>query len=110
MKFSAEHQMVSKKCHSQVKSSQSGFALVLVMWVLSLLTIMAGSFALTMRRESTIVAGIKDNAGAVAAAEAGIAYAEMMLLNTDQNKRWRADGNLYQVDFWQHSNPAKITV
>jgi general secretion pathway protein K len=99
VKFSAEHQMVSKKCHSQVKSSQSGFALVLVMWVLSLLTIMAGSFALTMRRESTIVAGIKDNAGAVAAAEAGIAYAEMMLLNTDQNKRWRADGNLYQVDF-----------
>ncbi|MBK8816271.1 MAG: general secretion pathway protein GspK [Methylococcaceae bacterium] len=60
---------------------------------------MAGSFALTMRRESTITAGIKDNAAAAAAAEAGIAYAEMMLLSTDQNKRWRADGNIYQVDF-----------
>ncbi|MFZ2407428.1 MAG: type II secretion system protein GspK, partial [Methylobacter sp.] len=32
-----------------------GFALVLVLWVLSLLTIMAGSFALSMRREAAIV-------------------------------------------------------
>jgi general secretion pathway protein K len=91
--------MDRKTGHSKVKSAQHGFALVLVLWVLSLLTIMAGSFALTMRRESTIVAGIKDNAGAVAAAEAGIAVAEMMLLHPDQNKRWRADGNLYQLDF-----------
>jgi general secretion pathway protein K len=90
---------VRKSSHSVVKSAKNGFALVLVLWVLSLLTIMAGSFALTMRRESTITAGIKDNAAAAAAAEAGIAYAEIMLLNPDQNKRWRADGNIYQVDF-----------
>lgn len=91
--------MDRKNPYSQVKSTPNGFALVLVLWVLSLLTIMAGSFALTMRRESTIVAGIKDNAGAIAAAEAGIAVAEMMLLHPEQDKRWRADGNLYQVDF-----------
>ena len=60
---------------------------------------MAGSFALTMRRESTVVAGIKDNAKAIAAAEAGIAVAEMMLLNPEQNKRWRPDGNIYQLNF-----------
>jgi general secretion pathway protein K len=89
----------SKNRHSRVKSRDRGFALVLVLWVLSLLTIMAGSFALTMRRESTIVAGIKDNAGAIAAAEAGVAYAEMMLLHPEQNKKWRADGNIYQVGF-----------
>lgn len=88
-----------KTSRSKVESRPKGFALVLVLWVLSLLTIMAGSFALTMRRESTIVAGIKDNAGAMAAAEAGIAVAEMMLLHPDQNKRWRTDGNIYQVDF-----------
>jgi len=91
--------MDRKNKYSQVKSVQFGFALVLVLWVLSLLTIMAGSFALTMRRESTVVAGIKDNAGAIATAEAGIAYAEMMLLNPEPNKAWRADGNIYQVDF-----------
>lgn len=82
-----------------VKSKHSGFALVLVLWVLSLLAIMAGSFALTMRRESTITAGLKDNAAALAAAEAGIAYAEIMLLHPEQAKRWRADGNIYQVNF-----------
>jgi general secretion pathway protein K len=91
--------MDSKTSRSKVESKPRGFALVLVLWVLSLLTIMAGSFALTMRRESTIVAGIKDNVGAVAAAEAGIAVAEMMLLHPEQNKRWRTDGNIYQVDF-----------
>lgn len=94
-----QYQLDSKNRRCRVKSGSKGFALVLVLWVLSLLTIMAGSFALTMRRESTIVAGIKDNAGAAAAAEAGIAVAEMMLLNPDQNKRWRADGNIYQLDF-----------
>lgn len=77
---------------------QKGLALVLVLWVLSLLTIMAGSFALSMRRETSIIEGIKNNAEAMAAAESGIAMAEMMLLNPDQNKRWRADGSIYQID------------
>ena len=76
---------------------QAGLALVLVLWVLSLLTIMAGSFALSMRREASITAGIKNNAQAMAVAESGIALAEMMLLNPDPNKRWRADGSIYEI-------------
>lgn len=77
--------------------AQQGFALVLVLWVLSLLTIMAGSFALSMRRETSIIASIKNNAEAAAVAESGIAIAELMLLNPDQNKRWRTDGTIYQI-------------
>lgn len=77
---------------------QTGFALILVLWVLSLLTIMAGSFALSMRRESSIIAGVKNNAQALATAESGIAIAEMMLLSPDPNKRWRTDGSIYQID------------
>lgn len=75
-----------------------GMALVLVLWILSLLTIMAGSFALSMRRETVIVSGLKHNAEALAIAESGVALAEFMLLNPDQNKRWRADGSIYQID------------
>ena len=60
---------------------------------------MAGSFALSMRREASVAIGIKDNAQGGAAAEAGIAFAEMMLLNPDQNRRWRSDGSIYQIDF-----------
>ncbi|MGR8999300.1 MAG: general secretion pathway protein GspK, partial [Gammaproteobacteria bacterium] len=85
---------------------QKGLALVLVLWVLSLLTIMAGSFALSMRREASIITGIKNNAEALAVAESGIAMAEMMLLNSDQNKRWRADGSIYEID----SVDAKVRV
>lgn len=76
---------------------QQGFALVLVLWVLSLLTIMAGSFALTMRREAAIISAIKNNAEASAVAESGIAIAEMMLMHPDQNSRWRTDGSIYQI-------------
>jgi general secretion pathway protein K len=76
-----------------------GFALVLVLWVLSLLIIMAGSFALTMRREAAIVAGSSNNAKAIAVAESGLAIAELMLLNPDPLKRWRSDGSIYQIDY-----------
>jgi general secretion pathway protein K len=80
---------------------QRGFALLLVLWILSLLTIMAGSFALTIRRESAIVAGLKDNAQAAAVAESGLAIAQVMLLNNDKTKRWVANGSIYSLNDWQ---------
>ncbi|MGZ5052952.1 MAG: general secretion pathway protein GspK [Methylobacter sp.] len=76
-----------------------GFALVLVLWVLSLLTIMAGSFALTMRREAAAVAGGSSSAKASAVAESGLAVAELMFLHPDVMQRWRTDGSVYQIDY-----------
>ncbi|MDD2800469.1 MAG: type II secretion system protein GspK [Methylobacter sp.] len=78
---------------------QQGFALILVLWVLSLLIIMAGSFALNMRREIAVAAGVKANAQAMALAESAVAVAEVMLLHPEANKRWRADGSVYEIDF-----------
>ena len=86
--------------------NQNGVALVLVLWVLSLLMIMAGSFALTMRRETTVAAVIKNNAEAKAVAESGVAIAEKMLLNPDINKVWRTDGSVYEI----LANRAKIRI
>jgi general secretion pathway protein K len=80
-------------------TKQQGFALILVLWVLSLLIIMAGSFALNMRREIAVAAGVKANAQAMALAESGVAVAELMLLHPEANKRWRADGSVYEIDF-----------
>ncbi len=76
---------------------QTGVALVLVLWVISLLIIMAGSFALSMRRESAITSVVKSNAQASAVAESGLAIAELMLLDTDANKAWRTDGSVYEI-------------
>jgi general secretion pathway protein K len=84
---------------SQSVARQRGLALIVVLWVLSLLSIMAGSFALSMRREASVAIGAKDNSQGVAIAEAGIAVAEMMLLNPDSNRRWHADGSIYQIEF-----------
>ena len=75
-----------------------GVALVLVLWVLSLLTIIAGSFVLSVRRQTAVITGLKNNAVAAATAESGIAFAQWMLLIPDLNKRWRADGSIYQID------------
>lgn len=79
------------------RSTQKGLAMVIVIWVLSLLTIMAGSFALTMRRQTTVISAVKDNAVGLATAETGITIAQQMLLLEDKNKRWRADGSIYQL-------------
>lgn len=78
---------------------QAGLALVLVIWILSLLTIMAGSFALTMRRETTVISAVKDSAETLAAAESGVIVARQMLMSSDPEKQWKADGTLYQVFF-----------
>ena len=78
---------------------QRGVALVLVLWVLSILMLMAGSFSLTMRRESAGVSGIYTHAQALAQAQAGIAIAQAMLLHDDENKRWRVDGSIYEIQY-----------
>lgn len=79
--------------------SQQGFALVVVLWILSLLIIMAGSFAQTVRRETAIVSAIKQHAQAQAQAEAGIYLAQFMLQAPDPKKRWQGDGRIYQTRF-----------
>jgi general secretion pathway protein K len=78
---------------------QSGLALVIVIWVLSLLTIMAGSFALTMRRETTVISALRDNAEILSVAETGLTIAQQMLFLEDKDKRWLADGSIYQLQY-----------
>lgn len=64
-----------------------------------LLTLMAGSFALTMRRETAIISVIKNRAQIQALAEAGIAVAELMLLSNDPEVRWQTDGRIYELSY-----------
>lgn len=87
-------------------SKQTGLAMVIVIWILSLMTIMAGSFALTMRREITVISAVKDSAVVQAIAETGISVAKQMLFLADEDLRWKADGSIYLIDYQQ----AKIRV
>jgi general secretion pathway protein K len=86
---------------------QQGMALVLVLWVVSLMTIMAGSFALSTHREAGILSHAHERAKAMALAEGGVNYAMMMLSLPDPKKRWRADGTPY---VWQVAEDARVHI
>ncbi len=77
---------------------QQGVALVIVIWILSLLTLMAGSFAMSMRRESSVSMAVIDSAKALAMAESGIILAEFNLTHADPEQRWVANGSIYELE------------
>lgn len=76
---------------------QRGLALVIVIWILTLLTLMAGSFAMSMRRESSVSYAITSSAKAQALAETAVVLAQFNLTQTDPEQRWRADGTIYEI-------------
>lgn len=76
---------------------QRGLAMVIVIWILTLLTLMAGSFAMTMRRDNSVSLAIKSSAEALAYAESGITLAEFMLDQPDPELRWLANGTVYRI-------------
>lgn len=76
-------------------SKQKGMALVLVLWILSLMTIMAGSFALSTQRESAMLRHAHERSRAIALAEGAIYYTMLMLSIPDPKLQWQADGRPY---------------
>jgi len=77
--------------------SQSGVAMVVVLWMVSLLTIMAASFSLSTQRNTGLVNNAQDRAQGLALADAGVHYAMLMLSLPDPAQRWRSDGAHYQA-------------
>lgn len=81
--------------HRLVRQPMNGLALVVVLWILTLLTLIASSFAVTMRRETTVSSALKTGAIAQAQAEAALSMAEYRLTLPQPELRWRSDGSLY---------------
>ena len=80
-------------------SRQRGIILVVVLWVVTLLSIMAASFAYSMRTETTLATHSVGRAQARALAEAGIAYAMMHMLSPRAAQDWPADGSIREWQF-----------
>jgi general secretion pathway protein K len=78
--------------------SQSGIALVLVLWVLLLLTITTGSFALMARMDRLEANALLSGTQARLSAEAAINLAVLALRDPNDETRMRADGRTYQQD------------
>ncbi len=73
--------------------------MVLVLWVIVILTVMAASFSLDMRREIDLVRNARESVLAGSVADAGIYYAMLRLIDTNNEKKWRTDGSVYEFLF-----------
>ncbi|MEZ5584102.1 MAG: type II secretion system protein GspK [Candidatus Competibacteraceae bacterium] len=81
---------------------QKGIVLVIVLWIITLLSVMAASFSYSMRTETLLTVHSVERAQARALAEAGIVYAMMQVLNPNPNQqqhpRW-IDGEIREWRF-----------
>lgn len=85
---------------------QNGFALVIVLWILALLTLMVGGYSATMRMETQLTGNYLQSAQAGAIAEAGVWLATQELQKPDTERRWRPDNKPYNIKLFD----GKITL
>lgn len=80
---------------------QRGMVLVIVLWIVTLLAVMAGGFAYSMRVETRLATSAVERAQARALAEAGVAYALAWQLDTDPEtqKQWPPNGDPHDWEF-----------
>ena len=74
-------------------TGQRGMVLVIVLWIITLLAVMAGGFAYSMRIETRLATSAVERAQARALAEAGMAYALAWQLDPDAQKQWPPNGD-----------------
>ncbi|MDT8410576.1 MAG: type II secretion system protein GspK [Wenzhouxiangellaceae bacterium] len=87
----------------------NGIALIIVLWMLALLTIIIGTFAVLARTETMQSRFLFDVTDARYAAEAGLHRAVVELRNPDMETRWVADGRPYVFDFGDASVELRMT-
>ena len=80
-------------------SRQRGVALILVVWVIALMSVLLGSFALIARTENLQARHLFDSTTARYAAEAGLERAIFELRRPDPMTRWLGDGRPYEFQF-----------
>ena len=76
-----------------MRGHERGAVLVIVLWMVTLLSVMATGFIYTMRTETTLAGHGVDRAQALALAEAGVSYAIVRVLQPDPESRWPVDGS-----------------
>jgi general secretion pathway protein K len=82
---------------------------VVVLWVLVLLSITVGIYAILARTESLQARFLFDETAARYAAEAGIHRAVFEMRSTDWETRWVPDGRPYQMPFGEAEVEIRIT-
>ena len=92
-----------------MKRHQGGVALVLVLWVITLLSVIAGNFAYSMRSEAQIAHNLLAAAQAKSLADAGVQRAWFELLKpATEPQRWLGNGVTHEVVL--HGAQLRITL
>ena len=102
--------MQAERGHSFVRPvAQSGIALLMVLWMLALLSVIAGSLVFSSRTEMLMAGNTAALAQAEAAADAGVykAIHELARPQTDL-KRWKGDGLTHLWTF--HGAELRVTI
>ncbi len=86
--------------------TDSGAALLLVIWLIALLTAVVGAFAMAARVEYLQGRTLSDGVVADEAARAGLEYAMTRVVDLDQTRQWLPDGRDYD---WRYGD-AQVTV
>lgn len=86
-----------------------GIALIIVLWMLALLTIIIGTYAVLARTETLQSRFLFDTTDARYAAEAGMHRAVVELRNPDMETRWVADGRPYEFRFGDARVEVRVT-
>ena len=81
------------------RRSRSGFALVIVLWMIALLSVLAAGFSSAMRTEARSSLNVLESAKARALADAAVQRGLYGLLNVEPELEWRADGTPYKFSF-----------
>ncbi|MEW7986638.1 MAG: PilX N-terminal domain-containing pilus assembly protein [Candidatus Thiodiazotropha sp.] len=79
-------------------SGQNGFALVLVLWLVALLTIVAASFSTHSKVESRLTGNAIDALHSRLLAESGVNRAILELMVKDASQRWSSNGQIHQLE------------
>ncbi|MDR9390326.1 MAG: type II secretion system protein GspK [Wenzhouxiangella sp.] len=90
-------------------SGQRGVALLVVLWLLILLTIVVGVYAVLTRTEAMQARFLLDTTRARYAAEAGLHRAAYEMFNPDPETKWVGDGRPYTIEFGDASVEIRIT-
>jgi len=82
-----------------MRCTQSGVALVMVLWILLLVTISTGAYTLMARMDQLEAHTVLWTTRARMAAEAGMNMAVLSLRDPDEAQRWIPDGRVYPLDY-----------
>jgi general secretion pathway protein K len=78
---------------------QRGIALISVLWITTLLAVIAASFTSSARTESQLARNLVENARAEALADGAVHRAVLGLAHPDPERAWRSDGTAYRLDY-----------